>query len=173
MTRSTVTPGTVLSTAHGSFDCGVLCSSPWVSVVSVPIFLTSTTGVSAVTVTVSSSDFTAIGNVSVALTPVVTITSRSILLKPLRFVDDLIGAGIQVEEAELTLGIGDGRSRLTADRDRCERHVHARQDAAALIGHGPVDVAAGNLRVGAGRERGRREARASDRALVSFGAPSL
>ena len=32
-TRSTMTPGTVLSTAHGSFDCGVPCSSAVVSVV--------------------------------------------------------------------------------------------------------------------------------------------
>ena len=84
-----MTPGTVLSNAHGSFDWGVLCNSPCVSVVRVPIFLTSRTGVSAVTITVSSSDFTPIGKVIVALTPVVTITSRSILLKPLRLVDTL------------------------------------------------------------------------------------
>ena len=81
-----MTPGTVFSIAQGSFDCGVLCSSAVVSVVAVPTFLMSTTGVSAVTVTVSSTDFTLIGNVSVALTPVVTMTSRSILLKPLRLV---------------------------------------------------------------------------------------
>src|SRR3954447_26637482 len=89
LTRSTITPGTVLSSAHGSFDCGVLCNSACVSVVSVPIFLTSTTGVSAVTVTVSSSDLTDIGKAMVAFTPVVTITSRTILLKPLRFVETL------------------------------------------------------------------------------------
>ena len=38
-TRSTMTPGTVLSIAHGSFDCGVLCSSSAVSVVEVPDLL--------------------------------------------------------------------------------------------------------------------------------------
>src|SRR6476646_1508197 len=85
LTRSTITPGTVFSIAQGSFDCGVERSSSAVSVVVVPIFLTSTTGDSAVTVTDSSTDFTAIGNAILVLTPVVTITSRSILLKPLRF----------------------------------------------------------------------------------------
>ena len=154
LTRSTVTPGTVLSSAHGSFDCGVLCSSACVSVVSVPIFLTSTTGVSAVTVTVSSSDFTdhrerqrrvdAGGNNHLAFHLVEAAQVRR----------HLVGAGIQVEEAELTLGIGDGGSRLAADRDRGERHVDARKDGAALIGDRAVDVAAGNLRVGARRERG-------------------
>src|SRR4051812_11846921 len=89
LTRSTITPGTVLSIAHGSFDCGVLRSSSCVNVVVVPIFLTSTTGVSAVTLTVSSIDFTAIPKVIVALTPVVTMTSRSILLKPVSVVDTL------------------------------------------------------------------------------------
>ena len=67
----------------------MLCNSPCVSVVNVPIFLTSTTGVSALTFTVSSSDFTDMGNVSVAFTPVVTITCRSIRLKPLRLVEIL------------------------------------------------------------------------------------
>src|SRR4051812_20309090 len=89
LTRSTITPGTVFSIAHGSFDCGVDRNSSAVSVVVVPIFLTSTTGDSAVTVTVSSTDFTAIGKAMLVLTPVVTFTSRSILLKPLRFVDTL------------------------------------------------------------------------------------
>ena len=85
-TRSTITPGTVFSSAHGSFDCGVLCSSSCVSVVIVPTFLTSTTGDSAVTVTVSSTDLTCIVNEMLAFTPVFTITSRSIRLKPTRFV---------------------------------------------------------------------------------------
>ena len=80
-----MTPGTVLSTDQGSFDCGVPCSSSAVSVVMVPVFLVSTTGESAVTVTVSSTDFTPIENEMSALTPVLTITSRSILLKPARF----------------------------------------------------------------------------------------
>ena len=76
-TRSTMTPGTVLSIAHGSFDCGVLCSSSRVSVVAVPTFLKSITGDSAVTCTAVSSAPTVIVNGTVVFTPVVTMTSRS------------------------------------------------------------------------------------------------
>ena len=54
LTRSTITPGTVRSTAQGSRELGTWCSSSVLSVVPVPVFLVSMTGVSAVTVTVSS-----------------------------------------------------------------------------------------------------------------------
>ena len=54
LTRSTMTPGIVRSTAQGSRAWGMRCSSSRVSVVFVPSFFASTTGVSAVTSTVSS-----------------------------------------------------------------------------------------------------------------------
>ena len=52
-TRSIWTPGTVRMNAHGSRELGSLLSSSAVTVVPVPIFLESITGVSASTVTVS------------------------------------------------------------------------------------------------------------------------
>ena len=62
LTRSTRTPGTVFSTGQGSRDCGVWDSSSLVRVVEVPTLLVSTTGVSAVTVTVSSTEATFMAN---------------------------------------------------------------------------------------------------------------
>jgi hypothetical protein len=131
-----------------------------------PIFLTSTTGVSAVTVTVSSTDFTAIGKRSVAFTPVVTMTSRSILLKPLRLVGDLISAGIQVRNRNWPLAVGDRGARLAADRHRLERDVDSRQHTTVLIGDRAVDISAGDLRPGVVRERA--EEQDEDQAEHSF-----
>ena len=54
-TRSRSTPGTLRSTPQGSRALGTCDSSSVVSVVPVPRFLVSTSGVSAVTVIVSSS----------------------------------------------------------------------------------------------------------------------
>ena len=82
LTRSTMTPGTVLSTAQGSFDCGVLSSSAVVSVVDVPVFLMSTTGVAAVTITVSEMPPTVSVKGMALLTPVLTMTSRDCFVNP-------------------------------------------------------------------------------------------
>src|SRR5213593_1616547 len=82
LTRSTMTPGTVLSAAHGSFDCGVPSSSAVVSVVDVPDFLTSTTGDAPVTTTVSASPPTANVNGIWTFTPVLTMTSRACFVNP-------------------------------------------------------------------------------------------
>ena len=53
LTRSSVTPGTVRSSAHGSREFGTRLSSSCVKLVAVPIALASMIGDSPVTVTVS------------------------------------------------------------------------------------------------------------------------
>src|SRR5262245_61396437 len=53
LTRSTITPGTVRSSAQGSRDVGMRLSSLAVKLVDVPVALGSTIGDSPVTVTVS------------------------------------------------------------------------------------------------------------------------
>ena len=53
LTRSTITPGTVRSSAHGSRDVGISLSSSVVKFVPVPVVFGSTIGDSPMTVTVS------------------------------------------------------------------------------------------------------------------------
>src|SRR5688572_10705006 len=84
LTRSRSTPGTFLSTPQGSRALGTLLSSSDVMVVAVPRFLTSTSGVSAVTVTVSATLATFRENATFTFSPVVTVTSRVTLVKPRR-----------------------------------------------------------------------------------------
>jgi hypothetical protein len=81
LTRSTSTPGTVLSTAQGSRPCGTCVNSSLVSVVEVPIFLVSTTGVSSVTFTVSAMPASFSPKLRFTLAPVFTITSRVTVAK--------------------------------------------------------------------------------------------
>ena len=61
-----------------------MASSSFSIVVAVPRRLMSTTGVSAVTVTDSSTAATFIGNVRFTFWPVVTMTSRMIVVNPVR-----------------------------------------------------------------------------------------
>ena len=152
LTRSTVTPGTVLSSAHGSFDCGVLCSSPCVSVVNVPDLLD-----------VDDRRLGGDGHRLLERFHRHRERQRRVdaggddhlafhLVEAAQVGRHLVGAGVEVEEPELPLGIGHRRPRLTADRHRRQRDIDAGQNAAALIRHRPVDVAAGNLGAGARRE---------------------
>ena len=71
-------------TAQGSRELGTWPSSSLVRVVPVPTFLVSTTGVSDVTVTVSSTVVTFKGKVTSTLVPVLTISERSWVEKPAR-----------------------------------------------------------------------------------------
>ena len=83
-TRSRSTPGTFLSTPQGSRAFGVCWSSALSIVVAVPRRFMSTTGVSAVTVTDSSMVATFMPNVRLTFWPVVTMTSRFTVAKPVR-----------------------------------------------------------------------------------------
>ncbi len=57
-TRSTVTPGTVRRSAHGSREVGIISSSLWLKLVAVPMAFVSTMGDSPETVIVSATDAT-------------------------------------------------------------------------------------------------------------------
>ena len=84
LTRSICTPGTVRMNAHGSREFGILLSSSLLTVVPVPIFLVSITGVSASTVTVSATLATLSEKGTSTLTPALTITVRWVVAKPPR-----------------------------------------------------------------------------------------
>ena len=84
LTRSTCTPGTLRMKAQGSREFGILLSSSRLIVVPVPNFLLSTTGVSAVTVMLSSTAATLSEKSRSTLTPVVTFTFRVTVPKPTR-----------------------------------------------------------------------------------------
>ena len=82
LTRSICTPGTVRMNAHGSREFGSFSSSSAVTVVPVPIFLVSITGVAASTVTVSETLATLAVTATSTLTPALTITVRCVVAKP-------------------------------------------------------------------------------------------
>jgi hypothetical protein len=82
-TRSTITPGTVRRSAHGSRDVGTFSSSDCVKLVAVPVAFASTIGDSPLTVIVSCTvaTFMRIG-MSTFDPTTTTIPSRTIVLKP-------------------------------------------------------------------------------------------
>ena len=82
LTRSTMTPGTVRMRAQGSRELGIWMSSSLEMVVAVPTRLVSTTGVSPVTVTVSSTEATLRENPSSTFCPMTTVTGRVTPVKP-------------------------------------------------------------------------------------------
>ena len=69
---------------QGSRELGILESSSLFTVVRLPTFLVSTTGVSAVTVMLSSTAATLRGKLSWTFWPTATITSRLTVVKPVR-----------------------------------------------------------------------------------------
>ena len=82
-TRSTMTPGTVRSSAHGSRDVGILSSSACVKFVDVPMAFESTIGDSPLTVMVSWTLATFMAKVRSRFEPTDTTScSRTTLLKP-------------------------------------------------------------------------------------------
>ena len=87
LTRSICTPGTVRMNAHGSRELGSLLSSSLLTVVPVPIFFESITGVMASTVTVSATLASLAAMVTSTLTPMLTITVRWVVAKPVRATD--------------------------------------------------------------------------------------
>ena len=85
LTRSTITPGTVRSSAHGSREVGTLASSACVKFVAVPVDLGSTIGDSAVTLTLCSTEASLSEKGTSEFTPTRTsIRSRTVLAKPVR-----------------------------------------------------------------------------------------
>ena len=82
--RSSMTPGTFLRTPHGSRAFGIFWSSSVIIVVDVPRFLTSTSGVSPMTSTVSCTPATLSTNGRLTFSPAVTTTSRVVVPKPAR-----------------------------------------------------------------------------------------
>ena len=84
-----------------------------------------------------------------------------------------VRAGVQVEEPELPLRVGDRRARLSADCRRGERHVDAGQDRTLLIGDGAVDVAAGDLCAGARHEHTQQQRRRHGEHSLHTGAPLI
>src|SRR3954463_4324925 len=72
LTRSTMTPGTVWRTTHGSRDDGMFCSSSMLTLVEDVIFFVSTTGVSLVTCTCVDTPATAMEILRGTLAPVPT-----------------------------------------------------------------------------------------------------
>ena len=139
LTRSTTMPGTVFSTAHGSRPCGTCCSSSRLMVVEVPTRLVSTTGVSAVTVTVSSTVATFMPKVRLAFWPVATIDVAVHGGEAAEAHRELVGPGVEVQETEVALGSAGGGSgaRVLA----LQGDAHSGQDGPGLVGHGAVDVA--------------------------------
>jgi hypothetical protein len=113
-----------LEHAHGSFDGGVLCS-PGRPGRQRPHLLDVDDRGLAVTVTVSSTDFTAIGNASVAFTPCDDDVALH-LVEAAEAGRDLVGPGIQVEEPELPLAVSTVVPVAAADRHPPERDVDAR-----------------------------------------------
>src|SRR5204863_9484135 len=97
LTRSTITPGTVRSSAHGSRDVGITLSSSDVKLVAVPVVLVSTIGDSPVTVTVSATAATVklIGN-STFLPTTTTRFSRTSVEKPVSAAVSLYGPGARL-----------------------------------------------------------------------------
>ena len=79
--------------AHGSRAVGIFDSSSLVTVVPVPIFLVSITGVSASTVTVSATPATFAAKATSTLTPAFTITVRCVVAKPGRATETVYVAG--------------------------------------------------------------------------------
>ena len=82
LTRSTRTPGTVFRVAQGSRDCGISASSSFVRVVEVPDCLVSTIGELPSMVTVSCTLAMPREKDRVTLWPVVTMTLRFTVEKP-------------------------------------------------------------------------------------------
>ena len=152
LTRSTSTPGTVFSTAQGSRPCGTCVSSSLVSVVEVPTFFVSTTGVSSVTVTLSARPATFRAEAEVHVRARVHDDVARDGAEVRQGHAEPVGARVEVQEAELALRARNGRAGA-ADRDARQGDRRAGKAGARLVGHRPVDVAPGGLRLGHGRRR--------------------
>ena len=126
LTRSSVTPGTVRSSAHGSREFGTRLSSSCVKLVAVPIAFASTIGDSPVTVTDSCTVATPSVSGSCTLWPTATTTpSRMTARNPGSVARELVGARRDVQEPILAVGFGDEHRGSV----RCPRASPSRQAA--------------------------------------------
>ena len=102
------------------------------------------------TMMVSSIAATFMPKVRFTLAPVLMMTSRFKVAKPGRPTARLVGARVEVQEAELTVASGGGGAR--GDDVAGQRSGRAGQHRSRLIGNASVDVAGGCLGIKAGHE---------------------
>ena len=111
-------------------------------VVDVPRFLTSTSGVSPMTSTVSCTPATLSANGRLTFSPAVTTTSRVVVPKPARVTCQRVAAAVEGQEAELTLAAE--AVRVPSSPDSVTVTPGSTPPG---VGHGPVDVARADLGV--------------------------